>query len=235
MRATICVEDLRVDCLIGCLDPERRRAQEIRVDLCLSLDAGAAADGDDLARTHNYAALAREVGFVLREGRFRLLETASRFLLRYLMLPPLADDARPPALAGSVTITKFGALPGAARARVEVSADAPPRYRREEQPWGVVDIVDECRRLGLYRLNVAPGGVIPNHCHRRMREAEMVLGPGLAGWRDGGPERALTPGEEVAWRPDQPHGYRNPSAAWGSVLCIDSPPFEPSEEIPVPR
>ena len=234
-RSTIRVEDLRVDCLIGCLDPERRKAQEIRIDLRLSLDATPAADADDLSRTRDYAALAREVTFILREGRFQLLETASRFLLRYLMLPLLDDDPRPPVLSAAVAITKFGALPGDARARVEIEANSPPTYRQERQPWGTVDIIDECRRLGLYRLNLAANACIPNHLHRRMREAEMVLTHGIVGWRDGDAERPLTPGDEAAWRREQSHGYRNTRGVWGSLLCLDSPPFDPADEVQTPR
>ncbi len=130
-----------------------------------------------------------------------------------------------------VRLTKFKALPGDALAQVELGARADEVvFRREQKPWGTVDIVDECRRLGLYRLNVNPGAEIPNHLHRVMTESELVLHPGLAGWIDGSPTRPLEVGERFRWKHDLPHGYRNVGDRCAGLLCIDSPPFDPTDE-----
>jgi len=227
---TIAVENLRVSCLIGCLDPERKGQQIVRVDLSVEVDASAAADGDDLRRTWDYAAISRETAFILQSGRFHLLETASRFILRWLLLPPQPGESRPGARRGSVTLTKFNVLPGEALARVSLSGEA-PEYTVETNPWGTVDVVDECRRLGLYRLNVAPGQSIPNHYHQRMREAELVLTPGLVGWREGGSEHRRVVGEAFHWGKNEEHGYRNEGVRPASILCVDSPPFDPADEV----
>lgn len=234
MITRVGVDDLRVSCLIGCLDPERVRPQEVRLDAEVELDANAAADGDDLRRTWDYAAFAGRMAFVLEEAGFHLLETAVRFLVRSLLLPPVHGSARPPVLSARVRLTKFKALPGDALAQVELAARADEvRFRREQKPWGTVDIVDECRRLGLYRLNVAPGAEIPNHLHRVMTESELVLHPGLAGWIDGNPARPLEVGERFRWKHELPHGYRNVGERFASLLCIDNPPFDPADEVVV--
>ncbi len=236
MRANICVEDLRVECLIGCLDPERRKVQPIRVDLEVDIEAGPAADRDELSLTWDYAAISREVTFILQAGRFHLLETAARFLLRWLLLPPAAGETRPRPLRARVRLTKFGALPGEARARVSIEAGAGEvGFSLETNPWGTVDVIDECRRLGLYRLNVAPGMSIPNHYHQKMREAELVLTGGLVGWREGDEPRPRAVGEIFQWRRREAHGYRNDGPRVASILCIDAPPFDPADEVEATR
>lgn len=236
MNARICIDEYTLSCIIGCLPPERVTPQAVRVDLELSLDVGRAAETDRLESTWNYAHICRDVGFVLEQGRFYLLESAARTLLRYLLLPPAPDEARPAVQRARVSLTKFGVLPGGARPRIEVAgAAADQAWGVEDKPWGSVDVVAETERMGLYRLNIAPGQVLPHHVHRRMREAELVLTEGLTGWRDSEPDRPLPVGEQVLWRLGQPHGYRNDSARSGSLLCLDAPPFDPDDEIEVPR
>ena len=236
MLAEICVDELMVECLIGCLDTERTHAQVVRVDLAVTVDILRPADSDSLRQTWNYAAIAEQVRFVLQQGRFHLLESAARALLRSLLVPPAPDEDRPAAQQAWVSLTKFGVLPGQARPRVRLAGRAEEqRWVQEVKPWGSVDVIDENRRMGLYRLNIAPGCTLPNHIHRTMREAEMVLTSGLVGWASGSPELPLPPGRVQLWRAEQPHGYRNPGAQTASLLCIDAPPFDPADEIEVPR
>lgn len=232
----VAVEDLRVRCLIGVLDPERVHPQEVRVDLEVELDASAAARQDDLRLALDYGELGREVAFVLEEGRFHLLESASWVMVRWLLLPRLPGDARPTVGAARVRLTKFNRLAGRALAVVEHRSTAAAEvWTRESNPWGTVDVVAETRRMGLYRLNLAPGGSIPNHVHRHTREAELVLDRGLVGWRDGQTPTALAAGTRFRWPLGEAHGYHNPSDRTLSVLCIDAPPFDPADEVEVRR
>ncbi len=234
MDARICIEELEVECLIGCLDAERRTAQTVRVDLWVELDIRSSARADDLAHTWNYAAIAEQVDFILRAGQFWLLESASRVLLRWLLVPPGPDERRPAATAAGLTLTKYGVLPGRARPRVQVTSRADDEvYAKETNPWGTVDIIEETERLGLYRLNVSPGQRIPHHEHRRMREAEMVLTEGIIGWKQDVPPVRLLAGHQEHWSLNLPHGYHNPLARTASVLCLDSPRFDPSDEVVV--
>lgn len=235
MRSRICIDELRSRCHIGCLDRERIVEQEVRVDLWVELDITEPARADALQRTWNYAAIAKQVDFILRSGRFWLLESASTVLLRWLLAPPGPSEDRPPALRAGLSITKFAVLPRGARPRLEVEATAAEMtYAQEANPWGTVDIIAETERMGLYRLNIAPGHGIPHHVHRRMHEHEMVLTEGVLGWHDETDAAAWAEGTEHSWQHHQPHGYHNPLAVAASILCIDRPPFDPSDEVVIP-
>ena len=131
---------------------------------------------------------------------------------------------------------KFGVLPGQATPAVELQATARElEYKQEENPWGTVDVIAETRLLGLYRLNVLPQMEIPNHEHHVMREAELILSEGLVGWQQGEQPKALVEGSVFEWAKKQPHGYKNTGVRPGSILCLDSPPFDPTDEVEVPR
>ena len=82
MRARVQIEDLRIPCVIGCLEEERDRNQEIVVSLELEIDSRQAAYEDRLEHTVDYVALERAVRFILAAGQFRLLETAGHVLVR---------------------------------------------------------------------------------------------------------------------------------------------------------
>ena len=234
MLTRIVLEDLKVDCLIGCLAEERTRVQELGVEVELWLDTTEAACRDSLRHTWNYAELAAQAAFVLEHGRFYLLEAAARVLLRLLLLPPGPDEDRGQVARARVALTKYGVLPGVARPTVELTAEA-ATFEREEKEWGSVDVIGETRHMGLYRLNIGPGQVLPNHVHKQMHEAELVLGSGLEGWRDDGPAEPLEPGAVHVWHHEQPHGYRNTTDATHSLLCLDRPPFDPTDEVVTPR
>jgi mannose-6-phosphate isomerase-like protein (cupin superfamily) len=68
-----------------------------------------------------------------------------------------------------------------------------------------------------------------------MREAEMVLSPGLMGWAGDLKLYTLFVGDRRRWPHGLPHGYHNPTDAVASLLCIDSPPFLPEDEIETGR
>ena len=121
MITRIAVEDLRVDCLIGVRDPERITPQSVRVDLEVLVDGASAATSDDLRQTFCYDVVARDVAFLLQSGRFYLLESASWVLLRALLLPGLPHLGGPSPTQARVTLTKYGALAGQARAVVTQS------------------------------------------------------------------------------------------------------------------
>ncbi len=231
MRSTfIHIDDLRVDCLIGVWSHERKKTQQIRVDLVVEFDALDAAKHDELDRTLNYADLARDVVFLLEKGQFRLLESAVWILQRWLLLPPAATGLGHLIHSVDVRLTKFGALPGSTLAAVQSKESASEvDYAREQKPWGSVDVVGETSKVGVYRLNILPGQVLPPHFHSTMRESELILSPGLdfVGQTQ---ERPLSCGEVVAWPKAFVHGYRNTSEKVASLLCIDAPPFMPQDE-----
>lgn len=199
------------------------------VDLTLGLDTRAAAERESLAHTVDYAAVAREVAFLLENGRFRMLETAAHALARYLLAPPPRDARRARLSTVRIELVKPEALHHRASPRLIIErAASEVHYVVEEKPFGTVDVVLETRDVGIYRLNVAPGGTIPLHVHRVMDEAEFVLTDGLHCQNKPAPS-----GTVRKWPKDTPHLYENPTAKWQSILCVDAPRFIPSDEIEV--
>lgn len=100
--------------------------------------------------------------------------------------------------------------------------------------FGYVDIVDEHAVSGLYVLHIAPGREIGWHRHDVMRERELIVTDGLVAGsvRHGRAcDRALPAGAVVAYHRGVPHRYTNTTGGWQRVLCIDSPPFIPADEV----
>jgi dihydroneopterin aldolase len=70
---------------------ERERGQMFRVDAVLELDTRAAAVGDDLEKTVNYADLAQKLHAVLTGEPVNLLETLAERLAGVCLDDPLVD------------------------------------------------------------------------------------------------------------------------------------------------
>jgi 7,8-dihydroneopterin aldolase/epimerase/oxygenase len=70
---------------------ERERGQMFRVDAVLELDTRAAAAGDDLEKTVNYADLAQKLYAVLTGEPVNLLETLAQRLANVCLDDPLVD------------------------------------------------------------------------------------------------------------------------------------------------
>jgi dihydroneopterin aldolase len=223
------IERIEVDCVVGVYRRERHVAQPLRVDLALCLDTERAAVRERLGDTINYEALAAQLRFLLTSCRFRMLETAAHALLRFVLAPPAAGERRAQVQRARITLTKPEALHGDGVPSLEVERDASwVSLGLEHKPFGTVDVVHETRDAGIYRLNLSPGGEIPLHIHKRMRESEMVLSSGL--WCQG---RPVTRGTVHRWPLEAAHGYRNPTTRWQTILCVDAPRFLEDDEIPV--
>ena len=77
MTDYVSVRDLAVAAVIGVHDWEREVEQALIVSVDMASDVRAAAATDDLADALDYSAVAQTITAVLREGRFRLIETAA--------------------------------------------------------------------------------------------------------------------------------------------------------------
>ncbi len=77
MTGHVCIRDLQVRAVIGVHPWEREAEQTLVVSVDMAADVARAAATDDLADALDYSAVARAVADVLREGRFRLIETAA--------------------------------------------------------------------------------------------------------------------------------------------------------------
>ena len=225
----ISIDGLRVDCVVGIYPQERGRPQPLDVDVRMRLDTRRAGEKERLAHSVDYAMAANQIAFLLRSCRFHMLETAARALSRFLLAPPSLGERRAAIDEVSVRLAKPHALVGHGVPSLEISRTADEvTLGREDKPFGTVDIIDETKHAGIYRLNIAPGRRIPLHVHRRMDESELVLSDGL--FCQG---RAVPPGTIFRWPKNAAHVYENPTERWQSILCVDSPPFLESDEIAV--
>jgi 7,8-dihydroneopterin aldolase/epimerase/oxygenase len=90
----VSVRGLRVSAVIGVRDWEREVTQTLIVGVDMvpaTTDVRKAAETDDLADALDYSAVAQTISSVLREGRFRLIETAAeRVAARLLADHPVA-------------------------------------------------------------------------------------------------------------------------------------------------
>ncbi len=88
--ATIFINDLRVDTVIGLCEWERHVEQSLYFDVAMATDIGSAADGDDLDKTIDYAAVATQVESFVKDQNCLLLETLVQRLMKYLLQHHLA-------------------------------------------------------------------------------------------------------------------------------------------------
>ena len=87
---TVSVRDLSVRTVIGVHDWERTIEQTLVFNVDMAADVRTPAASDDLADALDYSAVAATIAAVVRDGRFRLIETAAeRVAERLLALYPV--------------------------------------------------------------------------------------------------------------------------------------------------
>jgi FolB domain-containing protein len=118
------LQELHVRCTIGIYPDEAVRTQALRLQLSLFLDTRVAASSGQLDQTVDYAALAREIIFILTHARFRLLESAAEALTTYILCTPGSDQSRARIEAAALEIVKPEALRGAAIPSIKIFRDA---------------------------------------------------------------------------------------------------------------
>ena len=120
----IIIRDLRVNALIGTLERERTRRQELRAELELFLDLHRAGRSDDLAQSADYSLIARRALEIMAESRYHLLEALGEALGNMLLEYPQVERAR-------VRLQKPRALDYAA-AEIEMEFDRQAREGRRD-------------------------------------------------------------------------------------------------------
>jgi len=117
----IAIEDLRVNCIVGVHDWERKREQPVLITVELYVPIGLAATGDDLNQTVNYSTLNQSIQKQVQTGKYQLLETMAEELAKMI----LAEQSSVRGVR--VVIKKPRAILDAQWARVEIT-----RYRHTE-------------------------------------------------------------------------------------------------------
>ena len=116
MTDYVSIRDLTVAAVIGVHGWEREVEQTLHVSVDMAADVARAAATDDLADALDYSAVAGTIAAVLREGRFRLIETAAERVAERLLaefpLSWLRLELRKP-VASSSTVTRVTTAPAA--------------------------------------------------------------------------------------------------------------------------
>jgi 7,8-dihydroneopterin aldolase/epimerase/oxygenase len=81
----VSIRDLSVPAVIGVHDWEREVEQTLLISVDMAADVRKAAASDNLADALDYSAVASTITAVVREGRFRLIETAAERVAERLL------------------------------------------------------------------------------------------------------------------------------------------------------
>ena len=107
MTDLVSVRDLAVAAVIGVHPWEREIEQTLVVSVDMAADVARAAASDDLADALDYSAVAATIAAVLRDGKFRLIETAAERVAERLLaefpVSSLRLEVRKPIAAGGYT------------------------------------------------------------------------------------------------------------------------------------
>ena len=115
----IYLHDLKIDCVLGIWEWERRTTQTVTVDLDLGADVRQAAASDRIEDTVNYKAIAKRlIGFV-GESQFGLVETLTEQIAEIVLKEFPVRWVR-------VRVNKKGAIRGASDVGVIVERGEKP-------------------------------------------------------------------------------------------------------------
>jgi FolB domain-containing protein len=115
-RDRIHLYGLRVACTIGARPEERRRRQEIGIEVCLHLDLEEPGRSDRLEDTVDYGYLAGEITAMAESSSFQLLERLAEEVAALAL-------AHPKVQLVEVTVSKPRALPRGRAAAVKIVRD----------------------------------------------------------------------------------------------------------------
>lgn len=103
----IYLHDLKVDCVVGIWDWERRTTQAVVFDLDIAIDIRRSAASDSIDDTVNYKAVAKRIIGFVSASQFQLVETLAEKVAEILM-------AEFPIPWLRLRLNKAGAIRGAA-------------------------------------------------------------------------------------------------------------------------
>ena len=81
----IYLHDLKIDCVLGIWEWERRTTQTLTIHLDMAMDVRRAATSDDIHDTLNYKAVAKSVREFVGASHFQLVETLTEKIAELLM------------------------------------------------------------------------------------------------------------------------------------------------------
>lgn len=117
LTGTLCVNSLKVECIIGCCDEERQRPRTLVMDVRATCDVHIPAHSDDVNDAVDYEALARCAETVAREGKFHIVEALASAIADTLL-------AQFPLRTVWIRISKPGAIAQADSCGIELSKES---------------------------------------------------------------------------------------------------------------
>ena len=115
----IYLHDLKVDCIIGIWEWERRTTQTLTIHLDMAMDVRRAAASDDIHDTLNYKAVAKSVTAFVSASQFQLVETLTEKIAELIVKEFQVPWVR-------VKLNKKGAVRGATDVGVIIERGARP-------------------------------------------------------------------------------------------------------------
>ncbi|TFG60306.1 MAG: dihydroneopterin aldolase [Spirochaetales bacterium] len=107
------IRGLRADCIIGVFEEERKRSQQIIIDITLGTDLLAAGVSDDIGNTVDYDTLSEKVLVLVRDSGFKLIESLAAAVAELCL-------GEPGVMETTVKVKKPGALETAEYAGCEI-------------------------------------------------------------------------------------------------------------------
>ena len=107
------IRDLRLRCVIGVDDEERREKQDVVIQATMWIDLRQAGQSDNLADTVNYRTVKKSIVSAVEASRFRLVEALAERIAELCLENPLVARVR-------VCVDKPGALRFARSVGVEI-------------------------------------------------------------------------------------------------------------------
>lgn len=114
---TVSIRELRISCIVGIYPHERKREQDLYLDVDMDFDFARVAASDHLADTVDYTEVATELTNFIRAERFQIIETLGHRACELVLEKwPFLQRCR-------MVIRKPAAVPNAQGAVVTVSLE----------------------------------------------------------------------------------------------------------------
>ena len=217
------LDNVNVDCVVGTRSDERHRTQTVSVNLTALLDVRKAAASCRLHDTFDYSVLYAATQFIVTEAHFLLLETAAEALARYMLISSagLVHSA-------TVSISKPDIMPTPTLPRITLTRTIDsflPINRRTA--FGTVTTMQESSNAGIYLITFAAQHDFASHGLEHSTEHTLTISTGLTLQGKSVPHCYA-----VAWPPNTPRHWHNPTPQPQHLLCINRPACDPATATP---
>ncbi len=138
----IVLTGLKIRCIIGIFEWERKRKQDVVIDLKIPCDIREAARRDRIADTVDYKKIAKAVIAYVEKSRFQLIETLAERLAGFL-----SRDFHLAEL--ELTVSKPGAIRGSQNVGILLHRVFPSKDPVERVFWGLGSNINPRQNLGM--------------------------------------------------------------------------------------